>query len=198
MTVGNMPAISLWQPWASLVAIGAKQVETRGWRPPRHLIGKRIAIAATATLPADGREALRPPIGVGALSPILTALRAGGHHISWDRRQLRHDLPLGCVVATARLVDAFPTMNVQVSQERGIRRDYGWGPLILDVTRLEWAFGDYSLGRYAWLLGDIERLDPPVPAKGKQGWWTWAPTPHIGCSSVGSDNASVGQVHNAG
>jgi hypothetical protein len=26
-----MKAISLWQPWATLVAIGAKTIETRGW-----------------------------------------------------------------------------------------------------------------------------------------------------------------------
>ncbi len=26
-----MKAISIWQPWASLIAIGAKQIETRSW-----------------------------------------------------------------------------------------------------------------------------------------------------------------------
>ncbi len=26
-----MKAITLWQPWASLIAIGAKQYETRSW-----------------------------------------------------------------------------------------------------------------------------------------------------------------------
>lgn len=26
-----MKAISLWQPWASLVAVGAKKIETRSW-----------------------------------------------------------------------------------------------------------------------------------------------------------------------
>jgi hypothetical protein len=27
-----MKAITLWQPWASLIAIGAKKYETRSWR----------------------------------------------------------------------------------------------------------------------------------------------------------------------
>lgn len=29
-----MKAISLWQPWASLIAVGAKQYETRSWGTP--------------------------------------------------------------------------------------------------------------------------------------------------------------------
>lgn len=29
-----MKALSLWQPWATLIAIGAKQYETRGWSTP--------------------------------------------------------------------------------------------------------------------------------------------------------------------
>jgi hypothetical protein len=28
-----MPAISLWQPWASLIAVGIKPFETRSWAP---------------------------------------------------------------------------------------------------------------------------------------------------------------------
>lgn len=27
----KIKALSLWQPWASLIAIGAKKIETRGW-----------------------------------------------------------------------------------------------------------------------------------------------------------------------
>ena len=38
-----MKAISLWQPWASLIAAGVKPYETRHWSPPRELIGQRIA-----------------------------------------------------------------------------------------------------------------------------------------------------------
>ena len=31
-----MKAISLWQPWASLVAEGVKTIETRSWAPPKN------------------------------------------------------------------------------------------------------------------------------------------------------------------
>ena len=45
----TIKALPLWQPWATLVAVGAKRVETRGY-PPRRLglhFGQRIAIHAT-------------------------------------------------------------------------------------------------------------------------------------------------------
>jgi hypothetical protein len=41
-----MYAISLWQPWASFIAIGVKPYETRSWRAPPHIVGQRIAIHA--------------------------------------------------------------------------------------------------------------------------------------------------------
>jgi hypothetical protein len=43
----NVRALSLWQPWASLMADGRKKIETRHWRPPAWLIGQELAIHAT-------------------------------------------------------------------------------------------------------------------------------------------------------
>jgi hypothetical protein len=43
----RLSAISLWQPWASLwLADDVKIHETRGWRFPSRLIGKRILVHA--------------------------------------------------------------------------------------------------------------------------------------------------------
>ena len=49
-----MKALTLWQPWASLVE-GCKPFEFRSWRAPRHIIGERIVIHAGARKP-DMRE----------------------------------------------------------------------------------------------------------------------------------------------
>ena len=35
--------------------------------------------------------------------------------------------------------------------------------------------GDYSAGRWVWLLEDIQPLPQPIPAKGHQGFWNWEP-----------------------
>ena len=42
------PTITLWQPWATLVAAGAKPFEFRHWAAPKRLWRQRVAIHAGA------------------------------------------------------------------------------------------------------------------------------------------------------
>jgi len=42
----TIPAITLWQPWASWIAVGLKTIETRGHQRFRCLVGQVIAIHA--------------------------------------------------------------------------------------------------------------------------------------------------------
>lgn len=37
---------------------------------------------------------------------------------------------------------------------------------------LEVVFGDFTRGRYVWLLENVRRLEEPVPCKGALGLWT--------------------------
>lgn len=78
-------AITLYQPWASLVAHKVKTFETRSWRPPAALAGQRIAIHAGKRVPAAAS---------GQLTEIIEA------HLG---KQWQTRLPLGAVVATAKL-----------------------------------------------------------------------------------------------
>jgi hypothetical protein len=41
-----------------------------------------------------------------------------------------------------------------------------------EITPDELAYGDYTPGRYAWILKDVKQIDP-VPAKGHLGLWNW-------------------------
>jgi activating signal cointegrator 1 len=76
-------AISLWQPWASLIAAGVKEVETRHWFTPYR---GPIAIHAAKRLESDCGEELDE-----------LCLEEFGCH--W-----RTSLPRGAIVATAELV----------------------------------------------------------------------------------------------
>ena len=49
-------AISLWQPWASLVIDGRKKIETRSWKAPAWLIGRPVAIHATKKVDREFSE----------------------------------------------------------------------------------------------------------------------------------------------
>jgi hypothetical protein len=40
-------------------------------------------------------------------------------------------------------------------------------------NKIEYMCGIYSVGRYAWILEDIEILDKPIPAKGQLGIWNY-------------------------
>lgn len=135
-----MKTLPLWQPWASLVAVGAKRVETRGWPAPLSIVGQRIAIHATkgGLSKRDEREFLKDPVFHAALGSLVD------------------DLPRGAIVCTAVLsrCRAITTMHARELAQRNPR---------------EFTFGDYTPGRYAWVLEDVQPVDPPVPCKGSQG-----------------------------
>jgi hypothetical protein len=130
-------ALPLWQPWATLVAIGAKRVETRGYAPGRLglVFGQRIAIHATKTdkeLWICGMDHFRDHIADPA------------------------ELPLGALVATCTLARAS-----QITEETALE--------LFRRSPQEHAFGDYTAGRWAWVLSDVEQLSEPIPFKGSQG-----------------------------
>lgn len=132
-----MKAITLHQPWASLIAFGLKPFETRSWTT-RYRGPLAIHAARTTRGLAGGR----------GMQEIEAALAAAGERLE--------TLPLGVVVCTACLDAVWPTEAVV-------------------ADGLADAFGDYAAGRYAWYLRDIRRLDPPVPARGRQGLSEWTP-----------------------
>lgn len=140
-----MKAISLTEPWAFLVAVQAKRLETRSW--PTRYRGP-LAIHAAKGFPRDA-------ISLCFEEPFATFLRA--HEITTPA-----GLPRGVIVATCTLRDCIPTVGLF-----GELQGLGW------VSDHEDAFGDFSEGRFAWVLDDVKRLDPPVPARGSLGLWDW-------------------------
>jgi hypothetical protein len=49
-----MKALTIWQPWASLIMAGCKPYEFPGWPPPRWVVGQRIVIQAATRLIKNG------------------------------------------------------------------------------------------------------------------------------------------------
>jgi hypothetical protein len=69
-------------------------------------------------------------------------------------------LPLGAVVGTVELVDC-----IRIEELYGSEYD----------SPAERSYGDWSPGRYGWLLRNPVLFDAPVPARGSQGFWRWEP-----------------------
>lgn len=160
-----MRAITLTQPWATLVAIGAKRIETRSWATSYR--GPLAIHAATGLGPVGGKKGLRD---LCCRDPFFNALRNGGI----DLDQVDVDvLPFGAIVAVCDLV-ACEEMDPEEDAALG-----GWWKIIggkrmhWALTAQEHAFGDYSPGRYAWLLTDVRALPEPIPARGALGLWNY-------------------------
>ena len=48
-----------------------------------------------------------------------------------------------------------------------------WKTLWTVWTNGELLLGDYSPGRFAWILKNPAMFDTPISACGQQGWWEW-------------------------
>lgn len=147
-----MKALSLTQPWATLVAIGAKRIETRSWRTK---YTGPLAIHAAKRFPKEARAFAMQPA-------CYNAVRRAPACWSWYP-----SYPLGVVLATCRLVACLP---VEVLDNGGDVFSVSLEPL----SQQERAFGDYSPGRYGWILEDVQLLPELIPAKGALGLWEWS------------------------
>lgn len=142
-------AITLTEPWATLMAIGAKRNETRS-KPTR--FRGWLAIHAAKGWPASCRD-------LSATEPFLSALtRLSGYHAL--------STTLGHVIAVAHVVDCHPTEKVHLGASGGF-----------PLTEHESAFGDYGPGRFYYVTDHVRRLRKPLPARGFQSIPWRLPTP---------------------
>ncbi len=151
-----MKALTVWQPWASLIIAGAKPYEFRTWdfasRFPR-LVNARVAIhAASRRIDMyevtdilgridDGTSSL----DVSIAKPILERVI---REVGRDRKAL----PLPCAAVLGTAVIGKPVRCTELFA----------GKIEADLIDPE---------KWAWPLTDIVRFDAPVDYRGAQGFW---------------------------
>ena len=142
-------ALSVRQPWASLIVGGLKTIETRPWRTRCR---GRISIHAARSggLPAEWRGGPESPVAVACAE-----LLAPG--------QPRPDptFPAGAVIGEVEIVDCVRVEEVAWIDERN---PGSWGG-----AWTERDLGDYGGGRWAWILHHPLIARPPVPLRGRLG-----------------------------
>ncbi len=106
-----MKALTLWQPWASLIAWGEKQYETRGYG-----ISHRGTLAIHAGLMSDTKELLR-----------LNSFYREAFDRAGFKMDLDIDLPSGCILCVVDLTAVVFTDGLQVSQREENFGDYSTG-----------------------------------------------------------------------
>jgi len=134
-----MQGLSLWQPWAQLIATGHKTIETRSRPPPGARVGQRIAIHATL-------HKARPKDFTDEEQHELLALL----DLAWHRR-----IPYGAFVCTALLEGA-----------QRVLEDQSNIPLRAGRGTHERMWGDYAPGRWMWMLADVRPIPQPIRYRG--------------------------------
>lgn len=167
-----MKALTIYQPWASLIMAGAKPYEFRKWAAHRTIIGQRIVIHASArkikeseiykilrSLHEGGAEAAMTCLHPAKAMPILKRALAKEVNGEFRCRSLdgHGDLPWSAGIGTAILGE--PRNGFDGAEEFGFAR-------VNDSDRDEHA-------NWGWPLTDIEVWDQPIPMRGMQGFWTW-------------------------
>ncbi len=151
----RLKCLSLYQPWATLVALGAKSIETRSWsteyRGP-------LAIHAARRVSA---------LALCHRQPFRSVLAAHGYICEVPVRAVL-SLPLGSIVAVCELVDVVKVSKHPLFLATAIRTHLGKDHSDQDFER-ELTFGDYSPGRYMWLLSNVRALPQPIPARARPG-----------------------------
>lgn len=143
--VAPIPCLSLWEPWASLITSGAKRHETRGWSTR---VRGLVAIHASKT-----------KAGLDDAPDELCTFALGD---DWRRTR-----PFGCVVAVAHLTGCYSTEHLTDA-----RKAHG---LIGPIAHCDELAGNYGPGRYGFRLDNVQALKDPLPLKGAQGFFRWAP-----------------------
>jgi len=175
-----MKAITIWQPWASLLASGGKMYETRPWETSYR---GPIAIHAAKL---GMRQVLKKcfPLGEWDYHPdhrakmefLDAAAKSFGEvYTTEEILEVLNRLPTGAVIATAELVNIWCIVrNSSHDLSRGAHKigaEDRQGNYIIP-SELELALGDWTPGRYAWEIANVKMITP-VPIKGRQGLWNW-------------------------
>lgn len=152
-----MKTLSMYQPWATLVVIGAKKWETRSWATKYR---GQMLIHASKRFDGYNQRLAKE-------EPFFTAL-------------LNQACPTGMIIGKVDLADCITTdewmlANTEPMKEGQKRTSkMGIARMLIGLKESSWkehAFGDFSYRRYAWKLDNPVKFDKPVPARGSLGIW---------------------------
>lgn len=157
-----MKALTIRQPWASLILHDKKHYETRSW--PTKYRGPLMIHAAKAMPPTSRLACLKPEIKGAFLA---------GYQDHSELYYLRHHYPkikFGAALGYVTLVDCLKVIGTADVDGKMI-------VAILEndeqIQGDELAFGDMRSGRYVWKLENPIWLPQPIPWKGQQRLWNF-------------------------
>lgn len=168
--------LSIWQPFASLLVFGIKTVDTRPNRPPKDYRGPLLIQATSTPRAIYCQWYCNVDPTFRAYVNILYERIHGGRPYEYSGTEENSLLPgsyimpwkiyreawvNGAIIGRVELHDAKPAFDFM--EAAGGEASVTW--------QREFALGDLSSDRWAWLCRDPQAIDIPVPVKGAFGIW---------------------------
>lgn len=152
-----MKVISIMQPWASLIVMGAKKIETKNWKT--HHRGP-LLIHANMTDRYSKQLCSLPPYN----------------------KFIRHwtDLPYGSIIGQVNLQTCEPAEDIQHLIYKKQQIIFGE---FINIPADELHFGNFS-NKYGWIFSDAFQFQQTIEASGKMKMWdfNWHPQISEKCS----------------
>lgn len=143
--------LTLWEPYASAVALGAKRIETRTWKAPQVLWNSLLVIHSSRHWNGTQRKLTRDLVKDGLLPETI-----------WENIEHRRG---ECLSATT--VYQCVRMQMEDGKLVGVAGKF----LEEHCGRAEMRLGNYSESHSAWMLRPPVPLVGPLPARGVPGLW---------------------------
>lgn len=145
-----MKTITILQPFATLIALGEKQFETRSWKTD--YTGDLLIHAGKGKQYLDWCD----------MEPFKSVLLKHGYG--------KNNLSFGSIIAKTNLKKCLKVIEndnilllvTSATLENGYK-----------VNGNELEFGDFAEDRYAWQLDNVEMFKEPIQAKGQQRLWNF-------------------------
>lgn len=154
-----MKALTVRQPWASLIMNRTKWIETRA---QRIRIRGRIGIVAGLHRPADGTKVGNWTYYRAIANPEWGDWLHNGHPKVTDA-------PRGFLIGTVELYDCVPIDQFNGHPALAFYEPQSGAYVPQRITE-QLPYGDFTPGRWAWLLRDPQPLAEHRPMPGFQGW----------------------------
>jgi hypothetical protein len=174
-----IPAVTVYQPWATLIVYGFKPWEFRGWPATRAYWNRRIAIHAGA------RPVKRPEVAElivklrdSDLAPATGLINIEGAIALLERVHTSPGmLPLSSVLCLATLGE--PVRGAEMAAR------IGWRPALVNDSD---GGASAIATNWGWPLTDVAPLMPYVPQSGMQRIWRWLVPDTMECRRCGCTN----------
>ena len=164
--------ITLYQPYATLLAYGIKKNETRPGKTSHTLEKGKYLIHAAKKFNKEltelcNREPIRTELAEIGFRQSKHINGIGGSHGRWI-----HDLPLGQIIGSFEVRECV-TVGHTFKENNHIAAAFALSPTEggISFKYPELSYGDYSEGRTIWIGQNHKVLENPIAYKGQQGYY---------------------------